>query len=90
MGNALGGIRSPHVDAPVATLTGLNTGPGFCRLFGSTTPLSAEQLAALYPTHEDFVAAWTEATDDAVAAGYILAADRPALIAAAEDSTVPD
>ena len=90
LGIALGGIRSPHVDAPVAVLTGLNTGPGFCRLFGSTTPLSPAELLALHPTHDDFVAAWTAALDDAVAAGFILSADVPGLVAAAENSTVPD
>ena len=31
---------SPQVDAPVATLTGSNSGAGFCVLFGTTTPLT--------------------------------------------------
>lgn len=89
-GNALGGIRSPHVDAPVATLDGVNTGGGFCRLFGSTTPLTTAQLTALYPTHADFVSAWSTALDDAVAAGYILPADVSHLLASAVNSTVPN
>lgn len=88
-GNALGGIRSPHVDVPVATLSGLNSGAGFCRLFGSTTPLTTEQLGLLYLTHEDFVYAWSNSVDEAVVDGFILPADAPALIAAAENSTVP-
>jgi hypothetical protein len=38
-GNALGGIRTPLLDAPIATLTGEpNTGAFFCFLFGKTIP----------------------------------------------------
>jgi hypothetical protein len=88
-GNALGGVRSPQVDAPVATLDSVNSGTGFCRLFGRTIPLTTEQLTALYPTHADFVEAWSDALDEAVAGGFILEADAPELLAAAEASTVP-
>jgi hypothetical protein len=89
-GNALGGVRTPQVDAPVATLTGINGGPGFCRLFGSTTPLTTAQLTALYPTHADFVAKWQTALEAAVTKGFILPADQPELLAAAQSSTVPN
>lgn len=89
LGNALGGVRSPHVDAPVATLTGINSGPGFCRLFGSTAPLTTTQLQALYPTHAAFVAAWQAALDSAVAGGFLLQPDADELLAAAQASTVP-
>jgi hypothetical protein len=89
-GNAVGGIRTPHVDTPVATLTGINTGPSFCRLFGSTTPLTPTQLSALYSSHADFVAKWSASLSSAVAAGFILPADQPALLAAASNSTIPN
>ncbi|HEX5094667.1 MAG TPA: alpha/beta hydrolase domain-containing protein [Acidimicrobiia bacterium] len=89
-GNALGGVRSPQVDAPVATITSFNTGPGFCLLFGSTTPFTAEELAALYPTHADFVNAWKASTTANVAAGFLLPADKTLLDAAAEASTIPN
>jgi hypothetical protein len=88
-GNAVGGIRSPQVDAPVATLTGENTGAGFCRLFGSTTPLTTAQLGGLYSSHADFVTKWSTSLSSAVAAGWILPADQPELLAAAANSTVP-
>ena len=88
-GNAVGGIRSPQVDVPVATIDALNTGTGFCRLFGSTTPLTTTQLAALYPTHADFVAKWTASLASAVAKGFILPADQPELLASAVGSTIP-
>jgi hypothetical protein len=89
-GNALGGVRSPHVDAPIATLDAVNSGAGFCVLFGRTTPFTTTQLQALYPTHDDFVAQWYAALIDAVNSGFILPADAFELQAAAVVSTVPN
>ena len=89
-GNARGGIRSPHVDAPVATLDGLNSGPNFCRLFGSTTPFTSDQLHALYSSHDDFVSKWIGSLYADVIDGYILPQDASELAAAAQASTVPD
>jgi hypothetical protein len=88
-GNALGGIRTPHVDSPIATLSGLGqTGSGFCFLFGTTTPFTAAKLASLYPSHAAFMKEWDQATDKAVKAGFVLAADAKHIKAAAAQSTV--
>jgi Alpha/beta hydrolase domain len=87
-GNALGGVRSPQVDAPIATLGGTGTGPGFCSLFGSTTPFSAAKIAALYPTHEAFFKAWRIAANASKRAGYLLAPDAKELKLAAAQSTI--
>jgi hypothetical protein len=65
-GNALGGLRLPPIDVPVATYR-----PDGCSLFGSTTPLSQAQLLAEYPTHADYVARMDKAIDDAVAKRYM-------------------
>jgi hypothetical protein len=90
-GNVKGGIRTPSVDAPVATLSGLGqSGSQFCFLFGTTVPFSAAKLAALYPTHPQFVSRWAKATARATAAGHIRPADAAALVAAAAGSTVGD
>ena len=88
-GNAVGGIRTPHVDAPIAALSGLGqSGSNFCFLFGTTKPLDAAKLAALYPSHAAFVKAWNAATDKAVEAGFILPADAKNLETAAAQSTI--
>ena len=92
-GNALGGVRSPQVDAPVAAIGGSgNSGTGpigaFCGLFGTTVPLSPSQLHALYPTHRRFVRAVNHATVKATRAGFLLPADAVELRAAAAASTV--
>ena len=81
LGNVLGGIRTPYVDAPSAILRGeANRGDSFCFLFGTTSLFSAEQIASLYLDEAGFVAAVTEATNAAVAAGFLLQADADAII----------
>jgi hypothetical protein len=76
-GNVLGGLRTPAVDAPTETLTGGgNSGTSLvCFLLGTATPLSADQLAKLYPLHSDYTAAVERSAADDVAAGFLLPAD---------------
>jgi hypothetical protein len=93
-GNALGGIRTPYVDAPIATLTGVGNGaaPGspplnsFCNAFGVTIPLTDEKLAELYPTHKSFVKAFRRATQAAVRSRFLLTRDAKRLNRAAAKS----
>jgi hypothetical protein len=88
-GNAVGGIRTPQVAVPIATLSGLwQSGSSFCFLFGTTAPFDAAKLASLYPSHAAFVKAWNSATDKAVKAGFILPVDARNLEAAAAQSTI--
>jgi len=85
-GNALGGIRTPFVDVPLAVLSGAGNsgGNGFCGLFGTTTPYNATELDTRYPTQQVFVNAWTAATEEAVDKGFFRPADGQALIDAAK------
>jgi hypothetical protein len=88
-GNVLGGIRTPDVDAPVATLTGQgNPDSVFCLLFGQEIAFSADRLAARYPTHQSYIDAVTASADAALEAGFLLADDRDAMVEAAERSSV--
>ncbi len=59
-----------------------------CGIFGTTTPFSAAQLSALYPTHDAFVAKWDTATAAEVKEGYLLPADARTLDKVAAQSTV--
>jgi hypothetical protein len=74
-GNAIGGIRTPQVDVPIATFTGLQSGSVLCLLFGTTTPFDAAKLASLYPTHRAFVFSYRKAVNQAVKSGFILQPD---------------
>ncbi len=92
-GNVTGGIRSPHVDVPVATIRGTgNSAPGpfnFCGLFGTTTALTQEQLDALYPDHFSFLVAWAGSLFDAIRQGHILLEDAGFLLTPVVLSDVP-
>jgi hypothetical protein len=75
-GNVRGGIRTPHVDVPTAVLSGLgNGGSPLAFLSGSTKYFDADTLAKLYPSRADYLARFDAATDVAVTAGFVLAAD---------------
>jgi hypothetical protein len=90
-GIALGGIRTPAVDAPISTFTGDTQAESvFCSLFGQTIAFTPERIAELYPTHEDYVDAVTESADAALDAGFLLEADRDAIVAEAEDAPIPE
>jgi Alpha/beta hydrolase domain len=88
-GNALGGIRLPQLEAPVATLSGEpGGGPGFCSLFGTTIPFDAARLSSLYPTHRDYVNAFSKATDALQRNGFLLPADAKEAKAEARRSAI--
>jgi hypothetical protein len=88
-GNVRRGIRTPQLDVPIATLSGLGqTGAAFCALFGTTVPFDSAKLATLYRTHAKYVAAVQRATRRAVRAGFVLPDDGTAIVTAAEESTV--
>jgi len=91
IGNALGGVRTAAVDAPIAILSGVSSSGGgiLCSLFGSTTPLSTAQLSSLYPTHADYVNKVKAATSKAQQAGFILLADAPLIAQEADAAPVP-
>lgn len=90
-GNVLGGIRSPHVDVPIATFGefGVDVGENtFCFLAGTTTLFSSDKLAALYPSQESYVDAVSASADAAVAARFLIQEDADLIRAAALASGV--
>jgi hypothetical protein len=91
-GEAVGGVRTPQVQAPIAVVSGvdpkLGAGSPFCVLFGRTVPFSQSKLASLYPTHAAFVRKWDDAVAAEVAAGYLLPADARVLKRVAAESTI--
>lgn len=88
-GNVEGGIRTPYVDAPVATFSGEGSaGDVFCGLFGTTALFDQAALDILYPTNAAYVSAINEATDAAVDAGFLLEADAQLIKARAPASGI--
>jgi hypothetical protein len=77
-GIAVGGIRTPWVDVPVATLSGLQEGggEGMTFLFGTTKPFTAADIAELYPGGVAYyLTQFGESLDAAVERGFLLEAD---------------
>ncbi len=72
LGNALGGIRTPWVDVPLASHSGGGqTGSILCILFGTSTPLDDEILQSLYPTAKSYRRAFRRSTHEGVRHGWI-------------------
>ena len=78
-GNTRGGIRYPVVDVPIARYAST-----LCPLGGITMPFSDAQIAALYPTHADYYCRMQAASEQAVAAGFLLPEDMDELMARVE------
>jgi hypothetical protein len=93
LGNALGGIRTPAIDVPIATLTGepspLSVWLPVCTMFGLTVPFTSEQLRAMYPTHQDYVDMVTFSARATREAGFILPEEEAAIVAEAMAARIP-
>jgi len=89
-GIALGGIRTPPVDVPVASLSSA-PGPNpstICLLLGSTKPFTSNRLAQLYPARAHYLQRYQADVDATIKAGFALPPDRAALLAFAEPSLI--
>jgi hypothetical protein len=82
-GNAMGGLRLPPLDVPVATYAATT-----CGLFGATVAFDPVTLSGLYPSHEDYVTRMQAATDRTVAAGFLLPNDAEELMTLARASSI--
>ena len=85
-GNALGGIRLSQHAVPTATNTGVNSGPGFCTLFGSFQLFDAATLDELYPNHGTYVSQVTHTAHDTLKNGFIVLEDAQATVQEAAQS----
>jgi hypothetical protein len=91
VGNVKGGVRTPAVDTPTTRLSGIapSTESVVCILFGTTTPLSTDQLHSLYSSKDDYTTKYTAATDAAIKAGFAVPEDRDQILADADPGAIP-
>lgn len=75
LGNALGGLRYPPIEVPVARYRSTD-----CGLGGITIPLTEIELIQRYPSHADYMEALQAATERSLADGYLLPADAEELM----------
>jgi hypothetical protein len=89
-GNALGGIRLPRIDVPVATFTPISTGGLFCPLTGTQAPFTEAELAQRYPSLDSYVTAVQASVLDNIESGFLLAEDGAELVESARRGPVAD
>lgn len=91
LGIACGGIRTPWVEAPSAVLSCENPGgDGFLFLFGRTRLLDEAALSRLYPGgREEHLRRFEAATEEALAAGFLLDVDADEVRALARHGRQP-
>ncbi len=88
-GNALGGVRTPALDVPVARYYPRMSGPGVCELWGYREPFSTAQLTSLYPTHEEYLSKVRRSVEGLVDARWLTRRDGDRIIATASAARVP-
>ncbi|HEX4852588.1 MAG TPA: alpha/beta hydrolase domain-containing protein [Arenimonas sp.] len=74
-GNALGGIRLPPIEVPVASYRS-----DLCDLGGITIPFDPVTLNLRYPTHADYACRMKAATARSLAEGFLLAPEAEDLL----------
>jgi hypothetical protein len=79
-GNALGGLRNPYVEYPLATYYGQSRpldeeSAFFCMLAGYKEPFDNDKIRSLYPTHEDYLNKVNAMTDKMVKERFLTESD---------------
>jgi hypothetical protein len=88
-GNAVGGIRLPELEAPVAEYRGTAVGTGLPPLFGAARPFTDDELRMLYPSRRLLEARWQSAVVDLVASEAIRPADAATMTRRIDDVRLP-
>jgi hypothetical protein len=93
-GNAVGGVRTPYVDVPIAdynpTCTASSAESFFmCMLFGNKVPFTDVQLKTLYKGHDDYVQKVADQTDKLVKNRWLLQAEADKIKSEAAQADVP-
>jgi len=88
-GNALGGVRNPYVDVPIATYYGQSRpldqeSAFFCMLAGYKEPFDNDKIKSLYPTREDYLNKVSAMADRMVVERFLMESDGKRIKVAAE------
>ena len=75
LGNGLGGIRLPEIEAPIAAYRGTAYGTGAPPLFGGRRLFGPDVLEALYSDRDAYLGRWDRAVNAMVASGTLLPED---------------
>lgn len=88
-GNAVGGVRSPFLEVPVATYRAKAPGPGVCGNLLRIEPFDWSRLESLYGSHDAYVSKLTETVDRLAQQGWLTSTDAEQIKSAAATGTGP-
>lgn len=88
-GNALGGVRTPWLDVPVATYYPTSSPATTCGLQGHRLPFDPTRLKLVYPDHGAYVRPFLAETERLVGQGWLTRPDADAIVNVAANSSVP-
>jgi hypothetical protein len=91
-GNALGGVRSPYVDVPVATYHDWATDRepgGFGVMLGHEIPFSSDKLERLYASRQDYLARVEASVERMLAGRWLEPEDARHIVEQARYARVP-
>lgn len=98
LGNAMGGLRMPELDAPTAQYGMYSNVPRSqisawslyaCMAGGSANPLDAKVLRARYANEQAYYQTYKQAADKLLEGGFLLAPDHAALLKQAQSVKLP-
>lgn len=98
IGNAMGGLRMPELDAPIAQYGMYSNVPRAqinfwslyaCMAGGSANPLDAQAIRTRYGNEKAYYLAYKQAADKLLAGGFLLAPDHAALLQQAQLVKIP-
>jgi alpha/beta hydrolase family protein len=87
VGNAVGGVRTPYVDVPVATYHTASKGETFCPELGRTEPLDWVRLNSLHGTPQNYATKVAQSVDRLVKERWLTESDGRKI--KAESAVVP-
>lgn len=81
-GNALGGVRSPFLDVPIARYEAHSTPGPVAQLAGREIVLPHQELVNRHRTVQAYLAEFSASLDATISAGFLLELDRAAILQA--------
>jgi len=89
MGNAVGGVRTPVVDAPTARWVGAKAGPFICLFHGYKIPFDHAELKRLYATQAGYVTKVRASASALVHERWLTPLDASEVVKDAQSADVP-
>ena len=88
-GNAVGGVRTPYLDVPIATYVTTTKGETFCPELGRTDPFDWARLVSLHGTPQNYAAKVAQSVDRLVKERWLTESDGRKIKAESASVAVP-